>query len=406
MKPVVSAKEKPSAALSDPQPSRSDPSRPASPQTSLRVRYFRRMNVQRVYPLTVETPTLRPGQSPPPVVESVVVRPVIPGALVVPSEQKLDPNRPGATAKFHITPLALGWLPDARVEVHHPGRPVQQIPLGSPPTSWVVWVILLVLFFPIVVPLRLLLGPWGGTPRVVSQRPTWIMLFLAVILPILLLTFTRYAPMRGEITLPITGPDRDDGKVILPAQPPPMPPMPMLGGNPGHVLFTALQEEPPKQPPGKKQPAKKQPAADPMEGAGKDQEAAVPAAVDPPSRTHRVVRDFSDQPGELLRDRLETLFKEQLPQLPVLRDTVYPGIASGLGVAYGLLCDKNSQQEFHPSFWLFVFLLLFTGLTWVARTSYQTTTRKVIDLTPRVSDAEAIETLPLSPQDRVPGLQD
>src|SRR5262245_34068081 len=154
MNPALSAKEKPSAGRREPAPRPDDQSagrRPAQPQTQLRVRYYRRMNVQRVYPLTVEVPTLRAGQVPPPVVESVVVRPVIPGALVVPVEQKLDPNRPGATAKFHVTPLALGWLPESRVEVHHPGRPVQEIPLGSRPMSMLLWLVLLVLFFPILV---------------------------------------------------------------------------------------------------------------------------------------------------------------------------------------------------------------------------------------------------------------
>src|SRR5262245_23449650 len=123
MKPAIPAKEKPPAARKEPQPARREgpPAKPA--QTQLRVRYYRRMNVQRVYPLTVEVPAVRTGQAPPPVVDSVVVRPIIPGALVVPVEQKLDPNRPGASVKFHVTPIARGDLPDSRIEVHHPGRP-------------------------------------------------------------------------------------------------------------------------------------------------------------------------------------------------------------------------------------------------------------------------------------------
>lgn len=59
----------------------------------------------------------------------VVVRPVIPGALVSPTEQRLElvPRRQVA---FFVTPLAKGELPRARVDVFAPGQPPATIPLG------------------------------------------------------------------------------------------------------------------------------------------------------------------------------------------------------------------------------------------------------------------------------------
>ena len=75
-----------------------------------------------------------------------------------------------------------------------------------------------------------------------------------------------------------------------------------------------------------------------------------------------------------------------------------------LGTVYGMLCDSTTQREMHPAFWTFVVLLLFTGLSWVTHSSYRATRRRAIDLTPRTSDAEAIETLPLGPHDRPAGL--
>lgn len=416
MNPPLSAKEKLPAARREPAPARRDGAPSGQAQTDLRVRYYRRMNVQRVYPLTVEVPALRAGQTPPPVVESVVVRPVIPGALVVPVEQKLDPNRPGASVRFHVTPLALGWLPDSRVEVHHPGRPVQEIPLGSRPMSMVLWVILLVLLFPIVVPLRLLLGPWGGPPRAVTQRSTWLLLLLAVVIPVLLLVVTRYAPMSGTIIRPVIDfPGEGKPAPLGPAMPgggggpAPMRPMPMLGVAPGAGLLDGEEQDEKKDEKKEEkkpeEPAKKEePKA--AEGAGAQGE--VPAPPNPGDlngpRLRQAVQDYSDQPGVLLTDRLETLFREQVPPVPVLADTVFPAVAQGVGTVYGLLCDKPNQREFHPSFWTFVVLLLFTGLSWVTHSGYRAVTRKAIDLTPRTTDAEAIETLPLSPNDRPAGL--
>jgi hypothetical protein len=89
----------------------------------LQFRFFTLMKPHRVYSLVVDVPRGRDdgGGS------VVVVRPVIAGALVVPPEQRLDTSTPGNQATFHVTPLARGKLPNARVEVHVAGQPPQDV---------------------------------------------------------------------------------------------------------------------------------------------------------------------------------------------------------------------------------------------------------------------------------------
>src|SRR5262249_9035769 len=105
--------------------------RPGTHRTNLTVRFYSRMRRQVVYPLVVEGPRASRGQPAlPPAGELVTVRPQVPGAVVVPAEQKLDVSVPGRQAVFQVTPLATGRLVGARVEVTVPGtRPAQEIPL-------------------------------------------------------------------------------------------------------------------------------------------------------------------------------------------------------------------------------------------------------------------------------------
>src|SRR5712692_8180564 len=82
---------------------------PKGTRTDLKVRYYYRMKPQRVYPLSVEVPRGSDGRPlPAGSGEAVVVRPVIPGAVVVPAEQRLDVARPGSQVTFSVTPLAKG----------------------------------------------------------------------------------------------------------------------------------------------------------------------------------------------------------------------------------------------------------------------------------------------------------
>lgn len=94
--------------------------------TQLRCRYYSTMKHQRVYPLDVEVYNAKQKTN----AGVVVVRPIIPGAQVSPTEQRLDASKVGNTASFNVTPLAKGKLGKAHVEVHAPGRKVQTLPLG------------------------------------------------------------------------------------------------------------------------------------------------------------------------------------------------------------------------------------------------------------------------------------
>jgi hypothetical protein len=112
------------------------------------VRYMRRMKRQRVYTYEVrwQDRSRRPASSSTP----VVVRLVVAGAQVVPSERTMDAKGPQERALFYVTPLARGWLRGERLEVLVDGRKVQEIPLPS---------------------------------KVVSQRATWALLLLTIVVP-------------------------------------------------------------------------------------------------------------------------------------------------------------------------------------------------------------------------------
>src|SRR5262245_54090642 len=99
---------------------------PRKPLTDLKVSFAVRMKPYRVYPLVVEVPRSPGAQAP---TEPVIVRPLIPGAHVVPGELKLDVSKPGNKVTFSVAPVARGALPGARLQVEQPGQPVQEIPL-------------------------------------------------------------------------------------------------------------------------------------------------------------------------------------------------------------------------------------------------------------------------------------
>jgi hypothetical protein len=98
----------------------------------LHIRYPKRMKPGRVYGLTVSMPSNKKRRRDEEDAERgalVVVRPVIAGALVTPAEQRFE-AAPGNQITFHVTPLARGKLPRARLEVYAPGQPPETIPLG------------------------------------------------------------------------------------------------------------------------------------------------------------------------------------------------------------------------------------------------------------------------------------
>lgn len=127
----------------------------------LRVKYYRRMRINRVYPVHVSWAAAGRGQTTGP----VTVRLVMAGAQVVPLEQQLDPGRADAKVTFHVTPIAKGWLHGERVEVVQEGRKVQEIKLPC---------------------------------KVTSQRCTWLLLLLTFLIPFGVIPFFTTSPLPPE----------------------------------------------------------------------------------------------------------------------------------------------------------------------------------------------------------------
>jgi hypothetical protein len=125
------------------------------------------MHPQRAYALKVtweDKPVSRDKSFP-----FVVVRPIIPGALVTPAEQTLDTSTAEAEADFYVTPLARGRLRGARVEVLPAQGGRVDVPLSM---------------------------------KVVRQRLTKVLLLLTFLLPALVLYIVRYNRLEGEIARP------------------------------------------------------------------------------------------------------------------------------------------------------------------------------------------------------------
>lgn len=119
-----------------------------TPKFQVRVRFYKRMKVQRVYRMVVELRTADKGAAPSiSAGDSVIARPVIPGAYVQPMEQDLGPKTTNHTITFSVAPLARGRLKNARLQIVHQGRVLEEI-----------WT------------------PMRGT----SQRPTWIFALLSL----------------------------------------------------------------------------------------------------------------------------------------------------------------------------------------------------------------------------------
>lgn len=152
--PETAAKGKSRSAASR-DDGRSEASLPA-----LRVRYYRQMKPQRVYP--VEVSWQKSSRPPRGEGKAVTVRLLAAGAQVLPVEQTMDATQPDVKAVFYVTPLAKGWLRNEKLEVLSQGRKVQEIPLAT---------------------------------KVVSQRLTWILLLLTFVVPWLILEFVKNSPM-------------------------------------------------------------------------------------------------------------------------------------------------------------------------------------------------------------------
>jgi hypothetical protein len=245
------------------------PAAPATAATQRRfqVRYYRRMRPQRVYPLVVEAVGQSGGRAGG---ATVLVRPVIPGALVTPPEAELDVSQARPQAVFHVAPLARGKLPQARVEIRGHGQLLQAINL--PVTA-------------------------------ATQCLTWWLAALTVLVPAFLLTVTRYHPLKGTVPRePTVRPD-GEGNVERP-QPGPAPKEPRKGppapngeappmtrGNGDAVLRTliGLVQE------GGKQKEDEQPAKKPDE---KDTKKEPPRETAPGDAAKKPEGKDAEKPGE------------------------------------------------------------------------------------------------------------
>jgi hypothetical protein len=118
------------------------------------------MKPNRVYSLTVTPLTGLTSSSPSEGV--VVVRPVIPGALVAPAEERLE-VKGGNVVVFQVTPLAKGTIPNARVEIHAAGQPTEEIPLRIRVQNQRLTLLMLALTFLLPwVLFKITLGSWAA----------------------------------------------------------------------------------------------------------------------------------------------------------------------------------------------------------------------------------------------------
>jgi hypothetical protein len=391
MRESVPPKAKAPAVGTEARPAVRDVSAPAT-QYRFTVRYYRRMRLHRVYPTVVEARPVRGGSgagngpgSP------VLIRPLIPGALVVPGELALDANQPGARATFYVTPLAKGKLPGACVEVRRADTLVQEIRLGM---------------------------------RGVTQRLTWFLAVLTVLVPAFLLTVTRYHPLKGTVPRPTTrplqlgAPAEDKEPPLAPKVEPPGGPNPGPGQPPtsqlparGDVLaalIALVDDDPPKKeepPPAQKDPKKddqpppKKPAEPPDDKAdGKDEKAngkdeKPPDApkkgpnpgrggpgggglgplppigkINPPA-SQQVAVDRPAFPGEILEHEILT----NVPEVPedirakLHLPPITARVAAGLREAYDDACILAKEENL--SFWVGVVFLVLTLLSWFVHRS-------------------------------------
>jgi len=119
---------------------------------------------------------------------SVTVLPVIPGAIVTPPSMEIS-TATGSEARFWVTPLALGKLRDARIELRTGSTIHETVPLVRSP-DWLVIIIGLLLTGPIIPVLYFL--SYSKYPKVRRGWWPWILLALTFLLPLLLYFAKEY----------------------------------------------------------------------------------------------------------------------------------------------------------------------------------------------------------------------
>jgi len=303
----------------------------------LSIRFHRQMKPQRIYPLVVEVPKGSKGAPASGEARTtLVLRPVISGANVVPAEQKLNASKPGERATFYVTPLARGRLPYARLEVVHQGQVVEKIHLAM---------------------------------RGTTQRLTWILAFLTFLIPWFLLYVTVWHPLTGTIPVAVPrpkvdAPEKGDGKGN-----PPRPPVPPPG--------------PPQQPPGGTPPPP------PLEMATKDWDSGSPGDVLAYQIRKFVWSNVPDIPY------VSSFVASRRNKLKLESQRVDDDVAWAAGVVYDYACDLKEPENL--SFWVAVVLAAATGLSWFSRRSWRTRLRTEVTLAAPVPAVQIADTVPIEP---------
>ena len=149
--------------------------------------------------------------------DPIPLRLVIPGAILLPTEQALEPTPFGtAEAVFHVTALAEGVLPDCRLEVFRHGK-LEAIPLqlrsdGNRALVWLAALTVLVpllLFLPAIWPglaeggdvQRVVTGWFPGAPVAVGRAAQAAYSFLATTGRNLSVSFFTFLMLLGATTL-------------------------------------------------------------------------------------------------------------------------------------------------------------------------------------------------------------
>ncbi len=315
--------------------------RPTPAATDVRVvaKFYRRMKPQRVFPLVVELQGTAGGSGGP-----VFIHPFIPGAHVIPAEQSLDPAAAKSKATFYVTPHAKGALRGARLDVFQQGRLVQEIPLAM---------------------------------RTATQRLTWVLALLTVLVPAFLLYFTVYHPLKGykfaTRAVPLEAPPAGEPEKLN--QPPKEDGGPAKGKDGGLAEAEEEAEDDPSaatlvQNRGGSQKKEPSDAQKPRGGRG----GAPPGDVVPLNYRLQSVQ-FPQDPGEVLEDQINRHVPDKItlswpesssdaeqpaeppPEPWTISLAFTRTISSFLGTAYTYACN---MIDMHLSFWVGIGLL---GLT-------------------------------------------
>jgi hypothetical protein len=342
----------------------------------LNVRFYAAMKPRRVYPLTVELPRGAAGSHPAGQVAPLTVKPIVPGAEVTPATQALPLNPAGATVRFQVAPFARGPLSDARVEVYKEGYLVDKINMRM---------------------------------RARTQRFTWFLLLLTIVISGLLYYYTVVSPLRGEVPYPSasdSGAAKEVQKKIEEeeAQEPKRPKAPIAPHRPEDD-FIPTRPAGPGGPggggpggPGPGGPGGPGPGGPGPGGPGAPP-GGPPMQPPPPTIPHLQTKLAGGTPGEVLQYKITRCLRDDLPEIPPygwinprlpdnyvvqsplkVDNSVRDGadatewVAWGLGKAYDFLC--TGKKELNPAFWCAMLLLGITVLSMVGKRTRRAKVRK------------------------------